>query len=297
MIGMGAKLGPGVKVGKDAFVDGGAVVPEGTIIPPGQLWTGTPAAHLRDLSIDEMAFLRTQALTYGQVASRHFEQSIKSTAELEYEEYLADWREWNYMKPEDAIPTVAPEMVEYYTLTRAQSVGYDQGIFREREFDDDAQRAAKLAEEADADAAEEEYYQNLATLEVVYAGVKQLTDTRVADAGARGDVLAWVASRDERAAVYLEDLLARLHEAGSDTAAAAELRDELYNLDPAVWEDAKGVDTDAQLQQLTAHARALAEAGALEPGKAAAAAAKLDTAGGDMALPTPEFLAEARAQR
>jgi len=296
MIGMGARLGAGVKVGKDSFVDAGCVVPQGTEIPAGQLWTGSPARHLRDLSVDEMAYLRTQALSYGQVASRHADQHAKTLEEVDYDSYLKDWREWNYMAPEDPLPQVAPEMVEYYTLTRAQSMAVDQGIFRTKEYNDDVARQAQIADEDAADRAEEEYHQNVATLDTVYDGVKQLTETRVSRAVERDAVLAHIASVDVRAAVYLHDLLARVHEAAGDEAAQSALRDELYNLDPAVWEAAKGADTQAQLATLAAHAAAMAkgEGAALQPGALAELAASLDPEAGDVAPPTPKFAAGIR---
>ena len=94
---MGARILAGATVGRDSFVDAGAVVPPGTKVPngqvrfpigalcmshpvvpailtsrlyphcPWQLWSGNPAEHLRDLSVDEMAFLRNTAATYQTV--------------------------------------------------------------------------------------------------------------------------------------------------------------------------------------------------------------------------------------
>jgi hypothetical protein len=187
-------------------------------------------------------------------------------------------------------------MVEYYTLTRAQSMAADQGIFRSKEYNDDIARQAQIADEDAADRAEEEYHQNVATLDTVYDGVKQLTETRVSQSRDRDAVLAYISSVDARAGVYLHDLLARVHEADADEEAQSALRDELYNLDPAVWEAAKGVDTQAQLAALAGHSAAMAkgQGAALQPGALAELAASLDPGAGDVVPPTPSFAAAIR---
>lgn len=47
---MGASIGRGTTVESFAVVAAGAVVPEGTTVPSGQIYAGTPARYLRDLT-------------------------------------------------------------------------------------------------------------------------------------------------------------------------------------------------------------------------------------------------------
>ena len=87
LVGPGAKVLAGAHVGSDSYIDGGAVVTSGTRIPAGevrsprcgsglaprhlsyecvcgvavQLWTGSPAAKLRNLTEGEIAYLRNFA--------------------------------------------------------------------------------------------------------------------------------------------------------------------------------------------------------------------------------------------
>jgi len=52
-VGMGASVGRGATVESFAVVAAGAVVPDGTVVPTGQIYAGTPAKYLRDLSQQE----------------------------------------------------------------------------------------------------------------------------------------------------------------------------------------------------------------------------------------------------
>ena len=49
-IGMGASIGKGAKVESFSVVAAGAVVPPGTVVPSGQIWAGSPAHYLRDVT-------------------------------------------------------------------------------------------------------------------------------------------------------------------------------------------------------------------------------------------------------
>lgn len=257
MIGAGAVLQPGVKVGKDAFVDAGAVVPANTTIPAGQLWTGVPARHLRDLSTDEMAYLRSSALHYATLATRHAAECAKTVQEVEYDTYLADWKAWMHMDAKEELPTVDPYMVQYYQLSRGQSVSQDQGLFREKEYDDGALRQAKLEAEVQSDLAEDEYYADLASLDRVGAAVAALAGTPVHMTVQRDDILTDLEHTDERAAAFMQDLLARAAAAADDEAAAADVLDDLRSLDSNKDSLARGMDAELQLSQLAAHARTL----------------------------------------
>lgn len=63
-IGMQAIVMDKVVVGKGALVGARALVTEGTIIPPDTLWVGAPAKYKRDLTPDEIAWLKKSAGNY-----------------------------------------------------------------------------------------------------------------------------------------------------------------------------------------------------------------------------------------
>jgi carbonic anhydrase/acetyltransferase-like protein (isoleucine patch superfamily) len=55
LIGMRSTIMDNVVVGRGAMIAAGALVTPGKQIPPGQLWGGSPAKYMRDLSEAEMA--------------------------------------------------------------------------------------------------------------------------------------------------------------------------------------------------------------------------------------------------
>lgn len=50
---MGASVGRGSTIESFAVVAAGAAVPEGTTVPSGQIYAGSPARYLRDLTQQE----------------------------------------------------------------------------------------------------------------------------------------------------------------------------------------------------------------------------------------------------
>ena len=63
-IGMQAIIMDKAVVGEGALVGARALVTEGTLIPPHTLWVGAPARYKRDLSQDEIAWLKKSAGNY-----------------------------------------------------------------------------------------------------------------------------------------------------------------------------------------------------------------------------------------
>jgi carbonic anhydrase/acetyltransferase-like protein (isoleucine patch superfamily) len=59
--GMGALIQEGVVVNEEAFIAAGAVVAKHTVIESGELWAGSPAKKLRDLTTEERQKLHFQA--------------------------------------------------------------------------------------------------------------------------------------------------------------------------------------------------------------------------------------------
>lgn len=246
---------PGAHIGKDAFVDAGAVVPEGTRVESGQLWTGNPAQHLRNLSVDEMSYLRSMSLSYSQLSQRHRQQQNKTVDEIEYDEFLQEWREWMAMAPEEPLPEVDPAMVQYYTLARAQPTQIDQGLFRQQEYDDHELVQRKIAEEQEADKQEEAYYSTLVSLERVYDTVKRLSDTRPDRHHERERILGDLEGRDEQATDFMYDFLQRAKEAASDPGKEEELLKDLRELDPSRDPRIRGMFAEEQLDALKEHAQ------------------------------------------
>ena len=159
MIGMGAVVLPGARIGNDCFIDAGAVVAAGTVVPPGTLWTGSPAKQLRSLAPEEMKYMRSMAVEYGNLSQRHWEQGEKSPAEVEEEAYWAEFRAVKGMAPEDPIPSADPDVLKYYELTAPPP---DSGVFRSKEFNVAAELALREADEVAADAEENEVYARMA---------------------------------------------------------------------------------------------------------------------------------------
>lgn len=71
LIGMGSVLQEGVVVKEEAFIAAGAVVSKDTVVESGELWAGSPARKLRDLTSEERQKLHYQASQYVGVAGTH----------------------------------------------------------------------------------------------------------------------------------------------------------------------------------------------------------------------------------
>lgn len=70
-IGMKACVMDDAKIEDDAMVAAGALVTSGKIVPSGQLWGGTPARYMRDLTKDELNFLKFSAERYVQLSREY----------------------------------------------------------------------------------------------------------------------------------------------------------------------------------------------------------------------------------
>ena len=70
-IGMQAIVMDKAVVGEGALVGARALVTEGTVIPPHTLWVGAPAKYKRDLTPDEVAWLKKSADNYVKYAEQY----------------------------------------------------------------------------------------------------------------------------------------------------------------------------------------------------------------------------------
>ena len=75
-VGLGAIVMDGAVVEGDAMLAAGSLLAPGKRLPAGELWTGRPARFTRALSADEIAFNRTGAPHYVEVAQRYRDQII-----------------------------------------------------------------------------------------------------------------------------------------------------------------------------------------------------------------------------
>lgn len=80
-IGMGATVGRGSTVESFAVVASGAVVPEGATVPSGQIWAGSPARYLRDLTQEEKHLISEYHLEMQQLSQIYCEETEKTFRE------------------------------------------------------------------------------------------------------------------------------------------------------------------------------------------------------------------------
>jgi len=77
-IGMGATILDGAVVEGGAMVAAGAMVTPGKRVKRGELWAGSPAKKMRDLSEDEMAFFISQCAHYAALAREYRDMLAQS---------------------------------------------------------------------------------------------------------------------------------------------------------------------------------------------------------------------------
>lgn len=80
LIGMGSVVMDGAVIGEESMVGAASLVVEKTVIPPRTLALGVPARVRRDLTAEEIAFLKTSAENYVQNARSHLASLSTSLA-------------------------------------------------------------------------------------------------------------------------------------------------------------------------------------------------------------------------
>jgi carbonic anhydrase/acetyltransferase-like protein (isoleucine patch superfamily) len=71
LIGMGAVVLNGAHIGAGSLIAAGAVVLQGSSVPPGSLVAGVPAKVRRQLTVEEVAGVRSNAAAYVLLAERY----------------------------------------------------------------------------------------------------------------------------------------------------------------------------------------------------------------------------------
>ena len=70
-VGMGAIVMDDAEVESDAMLAAGSLLAPRKRVPAGTLWAGHPAAHVRDLTADEVAYNRATAMQYWRLAAEY----------------------------------------------------------------------------------------------------------------------------------------------------------------------------------------------------------------------------------
>lgn len=71
LVGMGAIVMDGAVVRSDVMIGAGTLVPGGAELESGRLYVGSPAKEKRELTDEELRFLRYSAEHYAKLAQRH----------------------------------------------------------------------------------------------------------------------------------------------------------------------------------------------------------------------------------
>lgn len=71
LVGMGAILMDGAVVRSDVMIGAGSLVPGGAELESGRLYVGSPVKEKRELTDEELRFLRYSAEHYAKLAQRH----------------------------------------------------------------------------------------------------------------------------------------------------------------------------------------------------------------------------------
>lgn len=226
VVGMGARVLPGAHVGSDAFIDAGAVVEAGTKVGAGELWTGSPAAKLRDLNADERAYLRNTAEAAASLGRQHYGQSVKTVADIDRELDEKEIRESEGMEWDEPIATEDPDVAKYHHLTYNPM---DVSLFRESDFDEEQVRRTFEEEQAALEAEAEAEAEDLAIMEMVSDTVDQIVAALPHE---RDGLIARLREREPRAAEVLDSMIGRVEKAKVDESEARALEKDIQEVEP-----------------------------------------------------------------
>lgn len=83
VVGMGAVVMDGAIVEKESIVAAGSLVVPGTVVKSRQVWAGSPATFLRNVSEDEAAAILEAANDYSALGAVHAHENAKTFGEIE----------------------------------------------------------------------------------------------------------------------------------------------------------------------------------------------------------------------
>lgn len=107
-IGMGATIHKGAYVEPYAVVAAGAVVQEGAVVPSGQVWAGSPARYLRDVTQEEKHQIAEYLIEQQQLSQIYWEETEKTFREIQDTETHYKY-EMN-MKVSDKVQSILSKM-------------------------------------------------------------------------------------------------------------------------------------------------------------------------------------------
>ena len=74
-IGMGSVLMDLARVEKQGMLAAGSVLTPGKVVKSGQLWAGVPAKYFRDMTKEELDYIKISADNYAELAREYLEES------------------------------------------------------------------------------------------------------------------------------------------------------------------------------------------------------------------------------
>lgn len=76
-IGMKACIMDGATVEEGAMIAAGALVPPGKTVPSGELWAGSPARKMRDLTDQDKDMIQHSAAHYVEISKQYLKEGVK----------------------------------------------------------------------------------------------------------------------------------------------------------------------------------------------------------------------------
>lgn len=101
VVGENAQVLDGSVVHAKSIIEPASIVKPGTVVPSGQVWGGTPASYVRDVTTDEMEAMTSRTREMHELACEHTEECAKSYSQILEEIELAEIEE---VKDELPIP-------------------------------------------------------------------------------------------------------------------------------------------------------------------------------------------------
>jgi carbonic anhydrase/acetyltransferase-like protein (isoleucine patch superfamily) len=109
IVGMGAQILDGAVVESHSVIAPGALVTPGKVVSSGQLWSGSPAKHLRDLTEAEKSAIGVSACESSALSMLHCDETSKDYKQVMKDEELAE--DDLYRSP-DYLPRLDPELAK-----------------------------------------------------------------------------------------------------------------------------------------------------------------------------------------
>ena len=129
IVGESAQILDGAVIGTNSIISPGSVVTPGTKVPSGQLWSGSPAKKVRELTSEEIASISESAHDTLELAYLHSVENSKDYKQLiaEEEDRLDKqlrgkdaWLDPNIPDPDDVLGQGVPGRIFNSTLTHPE---------------------------------------------------------------------------------------------------------------------------------------------------------------------------------